>query len=66
MPDLGRADTAAEHEKADTAAAAAALSGADQQKALREPVSGRTLPHWWNVPNQVTAVRMVLSIVVFI
>ena len=30
-----------------------------------DTASQRSKPHWWNVPNQVTATRMVLSIVVF-
>lgn len=30
-----------------------------------DKASETTVPHWWNVPNQVTAVRMVLSVVVF-
>ena len=31
-----------------------------------DATTNRAVPHWWNVPNQVTASRLILSIIVFV
>ncbi len=52
----GAADGATEA----TAEAAATGEGESRQSGPRRPE-----PHWWNVPNQITASRLLLSLVVF-